>query len=169
MPDGDTYELSQEAIYEGQSVVNVFHYLQVGADGTGDPRLGLVNAWLDELFGLIIPNLVPEYAMLQFRTRGILLNETQTLLTLNVTNGGNLGDGLPPNSVAMTRNYGERAGRKGTGRTLWTGVPELQTDQGLCELAYLAGWVAYENAAVLPLTRLPLILSNSACFLTWMT
>ncbi len=152
MPAGDTYELSYEAIYEGQSVVNVFHAIQIGADGSLDPRKGLELAFSTDLKPLILSNLVNEYQELQIRTRGILLNETQTLLTLIGATGGIVGDGLPPNSVLMTRNYGLRAGLKGTGRTLWTGIAEGDTLQGIISIAALALWVPYEAAAAIPIT-----------------
>ena len=146
MPAGDKYELNVEAIYQGQSVVNVFHMFQIGSDGTGDPREGVVNAFEVNLKADIIDQLVDEYQMLQYRSRGILGNETQTLLTLVSDKGARVEEGLPPNSVLMTRNYGTRTGKKGTGRNCWTGIPESKQDQGVADILYLADWVAYETA-----------------------
>jgi len=147
MPAGDTYELDLEALYQGQAVVNVFHFFQVGGDGTGDVRQSLANAFALVLQPLIVSNLVEEYVTQQFRVRGVDGSETQTLLVLDTTTGGIIDDGLPPNSVLMTRNYGLRDALKGTGRTCWTGIAETDQEKGVMKLVPLAGWVAYENAA----------------------
>ena len=159
MPAGDNYQLTLEAIYEGQAVVNVFHFRQNGADGTGDVRLSLANIFEAQVWPLIQARLVNEYAKVGYLTKGIKPNETQTLLTLNAAVGGIVEDGLPPNSIMMMTNYGLRLGLKGTGRTMFTGIPEADTEGGILNLTYQGTWQTYIDKMLTTMTDAVLLWS----------
>jgi len=150
MPAGDSYQLVHEGLYEGQSVISVYHWTQVGADGTGDPRLSLANIFNLQVWPLIQANIVDEFQQLGYKTKGIIPNETQTLLTVVGAVGTLVEDGLPPNSVLQLTNYGAPLGRKGTGRTMITGMPEAGNREGVFSVAQQAGWVSYETLLILP-------------------
>lgn len=151
MPAGDNYQLVHDAVYEGQSVVNVYHFIQVGADGTGDPRQSLANIFNIQVWPLQQAHIIDEYTQLGYRTKGIIPNETQTLLT-SATNTGDLTDeGLPPNSVLQLTNYGAPLGRKGTGRTMLTGLPESVATDGVWDLGQQAAFATYETLMIVPL------------------
>lgn len=150
MPAGDNYQLVHEAVYNGQSVINVYHWIQIGADGTGDPRQSLANIFNIQVWPLIQANTVDEFVQLGYRTKGIIPNETQTLLTTAGLTGDLVEDGLPPNSVTQLTNYGAPLGRKGTGRTLMTGVPESAQQDGVLDILYQGSWVTYETLLIVP-------------------
>jgi len=151
MPAGDNYQLVHDAVYEGQSVVNVFHFLQVGADGTGDPRQSLANIFNIQIWPLFAAQLVDEFQQLGYKTKGIIPNETQTLLTVAGATGDLTGEGLPPNSVMQLTNYGAPLGRKGTGRTLLTGLDEAVAESGVWDLVQQANFASYETLMIVPL------------------
>lgn len=149
MPALDTYELSLDADYNGQQVTNIFKAVQIGGDGTGDARLALQSAFNVEIWPLFKPNLVADYEKQGYRSRGILQNETQQYIGVSVDNGTHAGEGLPPNCALLCRNYGTQVGRKGTGRNLFSGIPESQVLNGNWLTAYVALWVDYTNAMAL--------------------
>jgi len=143
MPSGDNYQLTLEATYNGQAVVNVFHFKQSGADGTGDVRESLADVFQAQVWPLIQARLTDEYEKLGYLTKGIKPNETQTLITSSIANGSLVEDGMPPNSVMQMTNYAVRSGLKGTGRTMFTGLPETDVENGIINLADQASWVTY--------------------------
>lgn len=143
MPSGDNYQITLDAVYNGQAVVNVFHFVQSGADGTGDVRESLTNIFQAQIWPLIQARLTSEYVKQGYLAKGIKPNETQTLLTSSVSAGTLVEDGLPPNSVMQMTNYGLREGLKGTGRTLFTGLPESDQANGIINLLDQASWLTY--------------------------
>jgi len=152
MPAGDTYEMSLEGIYNGQSVVNTYKAYQIGADGTGDARKALVDAFNVDIWPLIKAFLIDSYSQSIYRSRGIGANETQTLVTPATDTGAVVGEGAPPNSVLIVRNYSTPIGRKGTGRNLFSAVPEDQIANGNFLAAYLGTVELYAQAIPQPIT-----------------
>ena len=150
MRAGDNYQLVHAAVYEGQSVVNVYHFIQIGADGTGDPRQSLSDIFNVQIWPLIQTQLIDEFVQLGYRTKGIIPNETQTLLNVVAATGDLTDDGLPPNSVMQLTNYGSPLGRKGTGRTLLTGLPEANATDGVWDLTQQAAFAAYATLMTAP-------------------
>ncbi len=150
MPAGDNYQLVHEAVYEGQSIISVYHWIQIGADGTGDPRQSLSNVFHLQVWPLIQDRVTTEFVQLAYKVKGIIPNETQTLLDIRGGIGDLAVEGGPPNSVLQLINYGARLGRKGTGRTMITGIPETNNTGGVWDLSEQAAWAAYETLLIVP-------------------
>lgn len=146
MPAGDLYELALDCVFEGQACTNTYRATQVGADGTGDPRQALASAFNVDLWPLLKTNLVETFVQRAYRVRGIHLNETQTLIVPADDTGTVDEIGLPPNCVLLCRNYAQPIGRKGTGRNLFSGIPESQLNEGNFDGLYLGGWSNYTEA-----------------------
>lgn len=136
MPDGDIYELTVDQIYGSQAIANVHHFVQKGDDGSGDGREALGIIWSDEYQVAFLACVSIELEVLQLRIRQLLPTQTQQFIQSIATPGTISQDGLPPQQCAILRQYGTRAGRKGTGHQKISGVPVGSVDTGRVTAAY---------------------------------
>lgn len=138
MPDGDLYEMNVDLTYAGQNCVNVHHFLQIGADGTGDPRSALHQMWFLKYSAKLQTIMVADVTIVQTRIRQLKPIQTQTLITSAGFAGTHTGDALPPHAACLLRQRGFPTGRKGTGGMKIVGVPTSEVKQGIIEVAYAA-------------------------------
>lgn len=138
MPAGDIYELSCDSLLDLQNLTNVHHFVQVGADGTGDPRVALASIWTLS-FQVAWLNTQPlTSTLVQTRGRRLLPTQTQSFFTAVGVAGGIIGDVLPANSVVVLREYAIPSGRKGIGNQRISGIPASGTDAGVIDTTYAA-------------------------------
>jgi len=138
MAAGDIYECVYDAVYGGQQVCSVFHFVQVGSDGAGDARDSVNLMFSEELKTPYLAGLMDTFVSLGTRTRRIKPTETQALTAgFSDTGTHDIGEGLPPNQVAVMRTYGPLLqaipplkGTRGIGRVLVCGLPEEDVNQG---------------------------------------
>jgi hypothetical protein len=137
MPAGDIYECVYDLTYGGQNIASVFHFVQIGTDGAGDPRTSVNLMFLNEFKTQYLFGLVDGLVGVGIRTRRIKPTETQAL-SASTTTAGNLAvPGLPPNQVGIMRTYGPilRAippllGTRGIGRIMIPAIPEEDVEAG---------------------------------------
>ncbi len=137
MAAGDIYECVYDAIYAGQNIASVFHFVQVGTDGAGDAR-DSVNLMFDtQLKADYLNGLVDTFVSVGTRTRRIKPTETQALSVGFTDAGTDVTTGLSPNQVGVMRTYGPileaippLKGRRGIGRILITGIGEGDVNNG---------------------------------------
>lgn len=130
MPAGDVYESSIDMTFAGQKLTNVIHFVQVGADGTGDPR--------ESVTGILTTDFLPDYQNLvvdsltfdQVQARRLFPTQTQQWTAASGVVGTQLSDGLPPQSCAILRLYGSRIGNRYVGRQLISGLPTSAVKDG---------------------------------------
>lgn len=130
MAAGDIFELSVDQTYTGQNGVNVHHFTQVGADGTGDARTALFNVWNDNYRAALIAIIIADVNIVQVRIRRINPTQTQSLITAVGETGTRTNPGLPPHCAVLVRQRGFSTGRKGTGGTKIWGVSANQVANG---------------------------------------
>ena len=136
MPANDVFELSVDSVYNNQSVTNVMHLIQVGADGSGDARDAVLGTWAAQFQAQQALCQVDSVQHFRNRCRRILPTQTQTKIESDVTVGGQAFPGLPTNQCAILRFYGAIAGRKGVGHQKMYGVGINFCQQGRLSTAW---------------------------------
>lgn len=130
MPEGDIYEQSYDMLYGGQNIVTVFHIVQIGSDGAGDPREKANDMFIAEIEEDYVTRLVDDVASVAVRTRKLFPTQSQAFTTTLSFTGDIADDGMPPNQPGIIRTYGPLAGRKGIGRIMVPGIPEGDVIKG---------------------------------------
>jgi len=138
MPDGDVYEATCEMTFNNQEIVNGYHFVQVGADGSGDPRQAVGLVWIGFFEGPLLDVISDEVTVNVVRTRRVLPTQTQSFITTIGTAGTIIGNPLPTNEVAVLRLYGTLAGRKGIGNIRLPGVDAAFVNEGQVNASYVA-------------------------------
>lgn len=143
MPANDIFEVSVDATYNGEAMTNVMHFIQIGADGTGDARSALNSVWVND-FDVAQRNLqVDSVTHFQQRTRRLFPTQTQSFIAANSATGTFIDNGLPTNQCAILRFYGALAGRKGVGHQKLYGVGTTFILQGRISASYKTLMDAY--------------------------
>ena len=136
MPANDIYELSVDAVYGSENMTTVLHWLQVGSDGTGDPRDALNQIWVASFDAPQRLSQVVGVVHFQQRVRRLFPTQTQSLITANAGVGTMAGDGLPTNQCAILRMYGVLSGPRGIGHQKLYGIPTSLVLRGRVLIAY---------------------------------
>ena len=137
MPAGDVYQLTAEMTFDNQQVVNGYHFVQVGVDGSGDPREAVALIWND-LFQAPFSNLVSNNLEINnVRVRKVLPIQTQAFVLAVNEQGSVAGDVLPTNMCAVLRLYGILSGRKGIGNLRIPGVVVTFIADGQVDASYV--------------------------------
>lgn len=138
MPDGDVFECSVDQTLAGQNITNVYHFIQVGSDGSGDARSALRDMWNFFYKVKFLDCVVTDVALVQARIRRISPTQTQTL-TSALTGSGDIGvESLPSQSCAILRCYAIPSGRKGTGHVKLSGIANTLVAAGRISASLLA-------------------------------
>lgn len=138
MPNGDIYQCTAEMNFNNQDIVNVYHFVQVGADGSGDPREKVGLIWLANFETPLLAVLSDEVTIDVLRIRRLSVGQTQSFITTVGTAGGIPGQPLPTNQVAVLRLYGVRSGAKGIGNMRLPGVDNVFVNEGQVNASYVA-------------------------------
>ena len=138
MAANDVYSLSLDSLYNGQNTVNVMHFKQVGADGTGDARNSLNIMFDITLRTLFEPLFTDETTMVQTRARRLFPTETQTLTGALGDPGTETSNGLPPQCCAILRLVGNRGAGRGSGSLKLGQIGEGFVDEGRVDASYVA-------------------------------
>jgi len=137
MPDGDIYESSVDGLIASQAVTNVHHSVQIGTDGTGDPRVAVASIWATFFQTAFLNCVVDDYLLTITRTRRLFPTQTQSFVTNVALNGNVVGDPLPTNQCAILRQYGTLTVRKGVGHVKMPGVDDVFVDEGRVNASYV--------------------------------
>ena len=136
MPAGDIFELSVDMMFDSQAIMNRYHFVQIGSDGSGDARVSCTEVW-DAFFKITFQNLVSdEITIVQKRCRRVLPVQTQQLVSSDGAHGSVTGHVLPTNCVAILRLYGTPSGRKGVGFMKIPGVATAFVNEGRINSSY---------------------------------
>jgi len=151
MPANDVFEVSVDAVLNGQNMTNVMHFIQIGADGTGDARTAMAGLWT-AIFDLPLRNTQSSSVLhQQTRVRRVLPTQTQTTITAGVNAGTRLVESIPTNQTAILRFYANPFGRRGTGNQRFYGVGtdvvlSGRISDGMATLMQLYGVLFITNA-----------------------
>jgi len=138
MPDGDIYESAYDLTYAGQNIASIFHFVQIGSDGAGDPRESIRQMFFNEFVTPYLVGLVDQVISVGLRTRRLFPTQTQAT-TFGFSNSGTIfTGGLPPNQCGVLRTYGPLLGRRGIGRLLIAGIPEEDVVDGRLNIDQIA-------------------------------
>lgn len=137
MASGDIYQCTCEMDFNNQAIVNVYHFLQIGADGTGDPRAALATIWEDNFEAPFLALISEQVTVDSLRIRRILPTQTQSFFRAIAEIGDIIGQPLPTNQVAVLRLYGVRAAGKGIGNMRIPGVDNVFVDEGQVNGSYV--------------------------------
>lgn len=143
MPAGDIYELNVDQQIAGQDITNVYHFKQIGADGTGDAREAVDAMWDTVFKGAYLACVTDQTTLDQYRVRRISPTTTQSQITTAVGTGVETGEGLPTQSCAILRCAALPSGRKGTGHVKISGVLMDFISQGRIDTALEALMVTF--------------------------
>ena len=138
MPAGDVYELAVDQTIAGQAITNVYHFKQVGGDGTGDGRNAVDAMWDAVYKATYLAILTDQVTINQYRTRRIHPTTTQTITTATTGDGDVAEEGLPTQSCAILRCSAIPLGRKGTGHVKLAGIPISAVTEGRLDSAIQA-------------------------------
>lgn len=149
MAAGDTYQVRNLWTLFGQKCVNVFHYTQVGVDGTGSGRQALMDAYtLSEVSQYLLLS-SPDAVFDVVGVKGVGAILSQEIVEPIGLGGTNSGDAMPPNMTLAVTFYTATKGPKGRGRTYLIGVPEDVVENGVVLEAYHSGvlltWLNAQN------------------------
>ena len=138
MPINYIYELDCDMTFNNQKVTNIYHFVQTGADGSGDGRFAIGTGWVSEFLAPLLSLLADEVQVDILRIRRLLPIQTQTLIVTINEPGLVAGQPLPTNQCSVLRLYGTRDGRKGIGNMRLPGVDNGFVDEGRIDGSYLA-------------------------------
>lgn len=136
MAAGDIYELSLDMTFDNQAIMNRYHFVQIGSDGTGDPRISVTETWELSFRAAFLNLISDEVAIVQQRCRRVLPDQTQQLVTNDAVAGNVTGDVLPTNCVSILRLYATASGRKGVGFMKIPGVATAFVNEGRINSSY---------------------------------
>lgn len=136
MPAGDVYELTLDQIVADQSISNVHHFVQIGSDGTGDPRAAVAAVWASFYNTPYLNLLSTGVTVFQSRTRRVLPTQTQQFTASIFLSGAVVGVPLPTNQCAIMREYATPSGRKGVGHVKLPGVDNVFVNEGRINGSY---------------------------------
>lgn len=136
MAAGDIYEMSLDMTWQAQAIMNRYHFVQIGSDGTGDARTSVAQNWDTFFRPFFLALISDEITVTQSRVRRVLPVQTQQLVTAEGVAGMVAGDVLPTNCVAILRLYGVLAGRKGVGFMKIPGVATAFVNEGRINSSY---------------------------------
>jgi len=136
MPNGDIYELTVRSTYASQNIVNVHHFVQNQADGTGTAEDSLDEIWQAGFKIAFADLFTAEMNVVDLSIRRIKPTQTQPTVYPVSQIGSFMGDGLPPQCCALVRQSAEPAGRKGSGSVKICCVPLTETHEGRISAAY---------------------------------
>ena len=137
MPAGDIYQCTAEMNMDNQDIVNVYHFVQIGADGTGDPRQKVGLIWLANFETPLLACMTADVQIDVLRIRRISPTTTQSFITTVGTTGGLPGASLATNQVAVLRLYATKAGRKGIGNLRIPGIDNTFINEGQIDASYV--------------------------------
>lgn len=115
MPAGDVYELTIDSTYNAQSIANVLHFTQIGADGGGLGEEAVPAMFASVFLQPWAAMICNTYQFLQSRCRRITPTETQQFVSPINVFGDDVRQDSPTHLTAILRTYGTTTGRKGTG------------------------------------------------------
>ena len=124
MAANDVFEARLNFTLYNQKCVNVFHFRQEDADGSGSARAALA--------ALIGVNWVAKYVLAQtddttfdsIGVRRVFPTPLQEIVDSVALDGTFSGEAYPPNVTVCMTLYAADGGRRGIGRTYLVGVPE---------------------------------------------
>ncbi len=137
MAAGDVYECTAEMDFNAQQITNGYHFVQIGADGTGDPRQAVANVWIANFEAPLLAALSSQVTVNVLRIRRVLPTQTQALVATIGTAGDVAGQPLPTNQVSVLRLYATKSGRKGIGNMRLPGVDNVFVNEGVVNAAYV--------------------------------
>ncbi len=144
MADQDTLSLSCDLTYNNQNCVNVLHFVQQGASGTGTAMDALGVMWTANYKTLYKGLMTVGVNIVQIRVRRLTVVESQSVITAVGEIGTHSGGGMPTHSSALLRQRGaSAAARRGTGGQKICGVPRSIVKNGRITEAYATLMQAY--------------------------
>lgn len=152
MAADDVFAVSLDTQYNGQNCVNVLHFIQIGADGTGTWQAALLSVWEDNFKVPWIALMVGGVNIVQVRMRRLIPTQTQQTITNIGTVGAHTGAGMPTHAAALLRQRGLTTDEKGTGGQKIVGVPVTEVANGRISKAYSDLMVAYGQEGEVDIT-----------------
>ena len=165
MAAGDVYECSAEMTHNQQQIVMGFHFVQIGADGSGDPRQAVANVWLGNFETPLLACLSSQVQINVLRIRRVLPTQTQSLVATVGTLGTVIGVTLPTNQCAVLRLYGVLAARKGVGNVRMPGIGATFIDEGQVNASYVGLTELFGDAFEVDQTDIPTAFTFRSCVL----
>lgn len=147
MPASDIFELNVDMTWNGQNCVNVHHFTQVGADGSGTWQAALQSVWEDNYKAPLLDMMVTAVLVVQTRMRRLFPTQTQQTIVSVAENGDLLDIGVPTHCAVLLRQRGFPTGRKGTGGVKLCGAPAGEVLNGRITVAHAAKVATYGNVS----------------------
>jgi hypothetical protein len=137
MPANDLYEVLFDQTYGDQRLNTSFYLFQESADGGGDAReAAIVGLW--DLIGSAWTDCISaDWLMVQGRARRIIPVQTQPFYKAYSVPGGQLVNGIPPQSCGVITQKNSTTGQFGNGRIFLSGTPKDKQSNGRNTLAQM--------------------------------
>ena len=130
MADGEVFEANVNWSLGVQQFTNVLHFRQVGSDGTGDAREGLIRAIESGIEFFWLGAIASDTILVSYAVRKLFPIQTQQFIKAKNIPGTGNEDAIAPNIAALIAFYGQMEGRKGVGRVYVSGIEEDHVSGG---------------------------------------
>lgn len=165
MAAGDVYSCGLDMTLNAQELNMGFHFVQIGADGSGDPRQAVANVWLANFETPLLNALVAVVTLGVLRIRRVLPTTTQSLVATVGTVGLVAQNPIPTNQCAVLRLYGVLAGRKGIGNIRMPGIGIDFVDEGQVNASYVGLSELFGDPFEVDQTDIPTAFTFRSCVL----
>lgn len=154
MAIGDVIQLSVNQDVHGVSMANVYHFIQLNAEGAGErPEIEIMLAWNETL--ALLQSVMSVAAWEQECLTARVVRPVGGIQFINTTNVAGIapGNGLGAGTCCVGRLYSEAAIKRGRGRKFLPGVPQNVHNLGRLTAAGHANLVMFLQQLLLTLQK----------------
>ena len=151
MPSGDVYSASSRFSIKGEKTVNVLHFSQTSADGSGPVNQELADAILQDIWPSYKALLSNDCTLQNISVYKIAPAVGGSILVNVAEAGGVAVDTIPPNACVVATLYTDHFTGRGRGRIFMSGIPDSHVDGGRIVNASAALYVTFLNTLKAPI------------------